>query len=99
MYLLHFLIAAFSAALPAVVAVICLYDSARVSATVTSQVRHLPRDQGINVTPSGLFPSERDSPAGSLVAGTLAVTNALQIMSFMCACLMVRPVLRLHKRP
>ena len=99
LYLPCFLYAAFSAALPAVVAVADLYDPARVSAIVTSHVRHLPRDQGISVTPSGRFPSARDRPAGSFDAGTFARVRARHMMSLIWACLVVRPALRLQDRP
>ena len=40
---------------------------AKVSATVTSQLRDLPADQGTRVRPSGRFPSSLTSPVGSLL--------------------------------
>ena len=46
--------------------------AAKVSNTVTSHSRHLPRAYGIIVTPSGLFPSSRSSPNGSFIDGTPA---------------------------
>ena len=68
-YFAIFFVAAVSAALPAVREVEARYDAARVSATVTSQVRHLPACHGICVRPSGLFPSDRSRPIVSLMAG------------------------------
>ena len=51
---------------------------AKVSATVTSQVRDLPADQGTRVRPSGRFPSSLTSPVGSLIAGIPELQSALR---------------------
>src|SRR5260221_14521336 len=80
-YLASFLLAAPSAAAPAVVDVVARYDSANVSVTVTSHVMQRPADHGICVRPSGRFPSERSSPFGSLMEGTPARPSALQTRS------------------
>ena len=83
-YLLIFFAAAFSAALPAVVDVDARYEGARLSAIVTSHVRHLPVCEGIYERPSGLFPSERSRPAGSLIADMLARNRARQMRLLIC---------------
>src|SRR6218665_3378684 len=64
-----FLVAAASAAAPAVVDVLARYDAARVSATVASQTKLRPALQGISVRPSGLLPSDLTSPGRSLTVG------------------------------
>src|SRR6218665_2699246 len=61
-YSANFLSAAISAAAPAALADLARYDSARVSTTVASQVKHLPPSHGIRVTPSGRFPSDLRRP-------------------------------------
>ena len=61
--------AANSAAAPASRAASVTYDSARGQDTVTSQHNDLPLCHGTSVRPSGLFPSDRNSPMGSLVTG------------------------------
>src|SRR6218665_2062354 len=48
---------------------------------VTSQVRHLPHDQGISVTPSGRLPSSPVMPSGSFLEGVLALPSALHMIS------------------
>src|SRR6218665_2912366 len=68
-YLAFFLVAAASAAAPAVVDVLARYDAARVSATVASQTKLRPALQGIRVRPSGLLPSGLISPGGFLTVG------------------------------
>ena len=65
-------VAANSAAAPASRAASVTYDSARGQDTVTSQHSDLPLCHGTSVRPSGLFPSDRNSPMGSLVTGTPA---------------------------
>src|SRR6218665_1943663 len=65
-YLACFLVAAASAAAPAVVDVLARYDAAMVSATVASQTKLRPALQGIRVRPSGLLPSDLTNPGGSL---------------------------------
>src|SRR6218665_250692 len=93
-YLADFLSAAISAAASAASADLARYDSARVSMTVASQAKHL-----IRVTPSGRFPSDLTRPTGSLVAGKPALIRPRQVISFMRACLAVRPCPRRHERP
>ena len=74
-------------AAPALSAVSTRWDVAYVSGTVTSHARGFPRFQGIKVAPSGLFPSIRERPIGSLVAGIWALLTALQIRSLSWECL------------
>ena len=81
-YFCSFFVAAFSAALPAALAVDATYDVASVSATVTSQIADLPTFHGICVMPSGLLPSLRERPAGSLVEGTAAQERTRAMTSF-----------------
>ena len=65
---------------------------------VTSHVRGLPAHQGTSVRPSGLFPSRRVRPTGSLVAGMLADEKALKMTSFRAWCLVVLPGACLHTK-
>jgi len=60
--------AALIPAAPAASDVAGRYDDAKVSGNVTFQYRLLPRDHGINVTPSGRLPSDLRRPNGSLDA-------------------------------
>ena len=53
--------------------------------TVTSYATGLLLVYGMIVAPSGLLPSERDSPTGSLTAAYCAFLTALHTMSFSCA--------------
>src|SRR6218665_2268976 len=46
---------------------------------------YLPLDHGISVAPSGLLPSVRIRPGGSLELGMPAFERALQMMSLMAA--------------
>ena len=69
------------------------------SATVASQIRHFPSFHVERVSPSGLFPSDRDNPAGSVVAGILAWTSALLTISLIWVCLECLPVCLLQDRP
>jgi len=64
--------AAISAVDPASRAAPSIYDSANGHVTVTSQHSDLPLCQGMSVRPSGLLPSVRNKPTGSLVTGTPA---------------------------
>ena len=82
-YFCSFLMAAPSAAPPAVAKVAEMYDSARVSVTVTSQVRQRPPCHGICVSPSGRLPSDLNNPSGSLTDGMSARFKALQTRSLM----------------
>ena len=68
---------------PASRAALSMYDSASGHVTVTSQHNDLPLCQGTRVTPSGLFPSVRNSPISSLATRTpaeakLPATNSLR---------------------
>src|SRR6218665_3183237 len=74
-YLACFLVAAASAAAPAVVDVLAIYDAARVSATVASQIKLRPVLHGIRVRPSGLLPSDLSSPGGSLTVGVACLSE------------------------
>ena len=84
MYLDSFFEAASSAAPQTVEEVEWTYEAASVSATVTSHMSALPWHQGTRVIPSGLFPSDRAKPDGSLQAGICAEFNARQTMSLSC---------------
>src|SRR6218665_1873208 len=81
-YFVTFREVASSAALPAVVEVKRMYDAAHVWMLVKSQVLYLLLDHGTSVAPSGLFPSVRRRPGGSLELGMSAVKSDLQMMSF-----------------
>ena len=65
--------------LPAVVEVKRMYYVAYVWMLVKSQVVYLPLDQGTSVAPSGLFPSVRRRPGGSLELGMSALKSDLHI--------------------
>jgi len=81
-YLFVFSDAAFSAAAPAASDVAGRCDAAKVAGTVTSQVRHLPRDHGISVMSSGRLPYDLRRPNGSLDASTWALLSDLNTISF-----------------
>ena len=49
---------------------------ARVSITVTSQVRHLPDDHGMSVRPSGRRSVPGIRPVGSFITGIAALVRA-----------------------
>src|SRR6218665_1518181 len=98
-YLVIFLVAANSAATPATAFVACRYDGATVSIKVASHTRLRPPRHRINASPSGLFQSVRESPGGSLMLGIPACVRPLLMMSFMVACLAIRPGPRPHDRP
>ena len=51
------------------------------------------------MTPSGLFPSDLQSPGGSRLARNSADTRALFTMSFTCECLGCLPIWFLQLRP
>ena len=80
-YLTSLRVAANSAAAPASRAASETYDSARGQDTVTSQHNDLPLYHGTSVRPFGLFPSDRNSPMGSLVTGTPAEAKLRAIKS------------------
>ena len=84
--------AANSAAAPASREEASKWESAVVQDTVTSHMSDLPARHGINVNPSGRFPSERLRPDGSLDTGTHAMT------SLRWWCLTVLPGARLQTR-
>src|SRR6218665_1388307 len=77
------LVAAFSAALPASIAVSATYEAATVSTTVASHIKDRPSFQGTRVWPSDLFPSSLVRPDGSLIAGVPALLRLRRMMSFM----------------
>jgi len=95
LYLSAFRSAAPSAAAPAVDDVAWMYDSSKVSVSVTSQVIHFPACHGICVSSW----DERSRPIGSLTAGTLARPTARQTRSFRVWWRDVLPALRLQARP
>ena len=64
------------------------YTAYYVSGTVTSQAWGFQRFHGMRVAPSGLIPSDREKPIGSLAAGILALLTALQIKSLSWECLL-----------
>ena len=76
-YFRTFLSAAASAAAPDLWTVWGRLVWAKVSATVTSQVRDLPAYQGTIVIPSGRYPSSLTSPVGSMIAGIPELHSAM----------------------
>jgi hypothetical protein len=60
-----------------------MYVFAKVSEQVASQRIRLPLDHGINVAPSGRFPSLRSIPEGSRIPGICTVAQARRMMSLM----------------
>ena len=76
--------AAKSATEPAVDDDRCMYEGAKVqhvvSQHVVPQTTDLPLAQGVIVSPSGRFSSDRLSPCGSRIAGIFAAERALLIM-------------------
>ncbi|ESN94813.1 hypothetical protein HELRODRAFT_180165 [Helobdella robusta] len=78
-YFLNFSSDALVAAQPLSLLVKCTYRSANVPGTVTSHARHLPALQGINVQPSGRFPSNAEIPEGSLRTGIKALEKSQQM--------------------
>ena len=73
-------------------------DSARRQDTVTSQHNDLPLCHGMSVRPSGLFPSDRNSPMGSLVTGIPAEAKLRAITSLRAWCLADLPGALLHTK-
>ena len=57
--------------------------------TVTSHMRDLPACHGINVNPSGRFPSERLRPDGSLDTRTPAEARDLEMVGVLQFCLVL----------
>ena len=76
-YFVAFFLAEDSAAAPADWLISATYERAKVSGAVTSQAKNLLACQRMREQPSGLLPSERRSPVGSLTAGNPAVVRAL----------------------
>ena len=68
-YLFTLFAATFVAAAPAHSTISTMWEAAYISVMVTSQAMGLPRTHGISVAPSRRFPSVRNRPNGSLVAG------------------------------
>ena len=75
-YFASFFRKAFSAAPPPAALVTSLLLLAMVSTQVKSHTRARPRAQGTKVIPSGLLPSERLTPGGSVTAGMTAEPKA-----------------------
>src|SRR5688572_13787395 len=98
-YLFFFLVAAISAAPPAATAVSTKYDGANVSIIVTSQIRERPLFHGIRVWPSGLFPSRRVRPAGSLIDGVPALMRLHSTISLIKECLACLPKPNVQAKP
>ena len=91
--------AAWFAADPASIEVSPTWERAKVSATVTSHASAVPLAHGMSVAPSGLLPSARMRPTGSLTAGICALLTTLHMMSFKCACLICLAALFRQDRP
>ena len=91
-------VAANSAAASASRAASVTYDSARGQDTVTSQHNDLPLWHGTSVRPSGLFPSDGNSPMRFLVTGTPAEAKLRAIKSLMAWCLADLPGTLLHTK-
>ena len=83
-YLSLLLAASLAAASPALIEVAATYVAAKVSATVTSHVRHLPSFQGMRVRPSGRISLSRMRSFGSLQDGMDARSRARQTRSLIC---------------
>src|SRR6218665_538884 len=98
-YFVTFQEAASSAALPAVAEVKGMYGAAHVRMLVKSQVVYLPLDHGTSVAPSGLFPSARRRPGGSLELGISAFKSDFHIMSFIAKWRLARAPDCLQTRP
>ena len=75
-YLSTFLRKALAAASPGAMLEASTLLAAQVSVQVKSHTRARPRSHGINVIPSGRFPSERQRPGGSVTAGKPAEPRA-----------------------
>src|SRR6218665_2376915 len=93
LYLVFLRSAAISTAAPAVAAVAGKYEAARVSITVASHIRLRPACHGIKVRPSGLLPSDRSKPGGSLM------DRLRQIRSLRTLCLVILPKPKVQDRP
>src|SRR6218665_3750992 len=99
-YFVTFREAASSAALHAIIVEVKgMYDAAHVWMLVKSQVVYLPLDHGTSVAPSGLFPSVRRRPGGSLELGMSALKSDLQMMSFIAKLRLARAVDCLQTSP
>ena len=72
---------------------------ARVSITVTSHVRHLPEDHGINVRPSGRSSVPGIRPVGSFTVGIPALAKARHMISLIWLWRDSRPMPRMQDRP
>ena len=70
-----------------------------VSVTVASQRRHRPPCHGMNVSPSGRFPSVLEMPWGSLMVVTPASVRLRLMISFKYACLANLPGPRPQDKP
>ena len=89
--------AALSAAAPALREVFGRCDGAKMSGTVTLHASGFPCAHGISVAPSGHFSSFRVRPSGSLIATICAFPTALQIGSLSCEWRVYLGVLFLHE--
>ena len=74
-----------------------MYDLAYVSATITSQVTHLPLCHGISEAPSGFLPLF-SRLSDSLIDCTFALVMVRHTMSFSRLCLVALPVIFKHEK-
>ena len=66
------------------------------SATITSQTKQRPSRHEMRVRPSCRLPSDLSRPAGSFVAGILALVSERSTMSLRWLCRVRRPEVCLH---
>src|SRR6218665_1400 len=76
-----------------------MYDAAHVWMLVKAHVVYLPLDQGTSVASSGLFPSVRRRPGGSLELRMSALKNDLHMMSFIAKWRLARALDCLQTSP
>ena len=88
-----------AATAPVFVTATGLYEDASESGTVTSHTSDLPWAHGIDVSPSGLLPSDLDNPDGSRVDGIPAEAIALYKTLLTVACRWCFPLFLLQESP
>ena len=99
LYLAILLVTTLFAAGSAFPAVSPMWDAAYVSGTVTSHARGFPHLKGMRDAPSGLFPSDRERPIGSLESGGESSNSSHQIWSLNSERLMCLGSLFRHDSP